>query len=107
MDSGGIARYHWHHRVPHNTTHSAVASLYLGPFETPTAWPPTLFLPNLSKNPLPACFSTRAHSVVCLSSVMHHTGCADWNSSAFGHPNRHGSTYADSKLAMVLFAKVS
>lgn len=48
----------------------------------------------------------RMRSVVCLSSVMHHTGCTDWESSAVGHPKRRGSTYADSKLAMVLFAKV-
>ncbi|CAN0283970.1 unnamed protein product [Pylaiella littoralis] len=44
--------------------------------------------------------------VICLSSVMHHTGCTDWESSVYGRPNHRGlTTYADSKLAMVLFAK--
>lgn len=38
---------------------------------------------------------------------MHHTGGTDWESSAMGHPNKPlGATYPDSKLAMVLFAKV-
>ena len=49
----------------------------------------------------------RTLSVICLSSVTHHKGCAEWESAVGGHvgfPLR--STYADSKLAMVLFAKV-
>lgn len=48
-----------------------------------------------------------ARSVICLSSVTHHKGHTQWESAAGGHvefPFR--STYADSKLAMVLFAKV-
>ena len=47
------------------------------------------------------------NSVVCLSSVTHHVGCTEWESSAGGHKGHRGrSTYADGKLAMVLFAKV-
>lgn len=47
------------------------------------------------------------HSVICLSSVTHHRGYTEWESASGSHvefPFR--STYADSKLAMVLFAKV-
>eukprot|EP00903_Cladosiphon_okamuranus_P008357 g8037.t1 len=60
---------------------------------------------ELTMKLMPLIQATPASRVICLSSVMHHTGCTDWNSSAFGHPNRGGSTYPDSKLAMVLFAK--
>ncbi|CAN0078618.1 unnamed protein product, partial [Scytosiphon promiscuus] len=55
---------------------------------------------------MPLLKSTPAARVVCLSSVMHHTGGTDWESSVIGHPNSPlSSTYPDSKLAMVLFAK--
>lgn len=37
---------------------------------------------------------------------MHHSGGTDWESAVMGHPKRRGATYADSKLAMVIFAKV-
>ena len=52
-------------------------------------------------------FTVRARRVVCLSSVSHHMGCTDWESAMRGHVGHwQRSTYFDSKLAMVLFAKV-
>lgn len=60
-------------------------------------------IPNISA----LLTNVRTHSVICLSSVMHHKGCTEWESAVGGHagfPFR--STYADSKLAMVLLAKV-
>lgn len=47
------------------------------------------------------------HSVVCLSSVAHRIGGTTWELSASGRYGHRGdSSYPDSKLAMVLFAKV-
>ncbi|CAM9996016.1 unnamed protein product [Ascophyllum nodosum] len=55
---------------------------------------------------MPLIQATDAARVVCLSSVTHHVGCTEWESSAGGHKGHRGrSTYADGKLAMVLFAK--
>lgn len=52
-------------------------------------------------------FTVGARRVICLSSVAHHLGCADWESAVGGHVGHwQRSTYPDSKLAMVLFAKV-
>lgn len=60
-------------------------------------------IPNFAKNG-PTLVET---SVICLSSVVHHLGSTDWEGAAGGHRGRTGgSTYADSKLAMVLLAKV-
>ncbi|CAM9656425.1 unnamed protein product, partial [Ectocarpus sp. 12 AP-2014] len=59
----------------------------------------------LTNELLPLIQSTPAARVVCLSSVMHHSGGTNWESAVMGHPKRRGATYADSKLAMVIFAK--
>lgn len=60
-------------------------------------------MPNFAK----LCPTLVETSVICLSSVMHHLGGTDWEGAAGGHRGRMGgSTYADSKLAMVLLAKV-
>eukprot|EP00752_Nemacystus_decipiens_P012085 g10715.t1 len=60
---------------------------------------------ELTMKLMPLIEATPAARVVCLSSVMHHGGGTDWESSIVGNSNRRGSTYGDSKLAMVLFAK--
>ncbi|CAB1117181.1 unnamed protein product [Ectocarpus sp. CCAP 1310/34] len=59
----------------------------------------------LTNELLPLIQSTPGARVVCLSSVMHHSGGTKWESAVMGHPKRRGATYADSKLAMVIFAK--
>jgi len=43
-------------------------------------------------------------SVVCVSSVAHHLGGSNWEAAATGTLGRW--TYPESKLAMILFAKV-
>ncbi|CAM9763446.1 unnamed protein product, partial [Sphacelaria rigidula] len=49
---------------------------------------------------------TKRGRVVCLSSMAHHAGGTNWESAAGGHRGYPMySSYADSKLAMVLFAK--
>ncbi|CAN0249928.1 unnamed protein product [Pylaiella littoralis] len=58
----------------------------------------------LTSELMPAILSAPAARVVCLSSIFHHVGTStEWEAAACGSLRRW--SYAESKLAMVLFAK--
>ena len=63
--------------------------------------PPACSTPPTLQRPFVVCC---LRSVVCLSSVFHHLGGTKWEAAATGTLGRWA--YPESKLAMILFAKV-